>query len=72
MNLPLFSLNVDFFTPKVFRNSAAAELARRLSPGRAQTSSPFEPFHVQIPSLLKLLWLKSTFAQKGQVHFYHL
>jgi len=30
MNPPLFSLKVDFFTPKVFRNSAAAELARRL------------------------------------------
>ena len=29
MPLPLFSLKVDFFTPKVFRNSAAAELVRR-------------------------------------------
>jgi len=69
MNLSLFSLNVDFLTPKVFRSSVAAELARRLSPGRAQTSSPSEPFHVRIPSLLKLLWLKLTFAQKSQVHF---
>jgi len=61
MNLVFFSLKVDFFTPKV----AAAELARRLSPGRARTSSPSEPFHLRIPSLTQATLAKIDIRSKN-------
>ncbi len=70
MNPTVFSLRGDFFTPKVFRSLVAAELVRRLSPGRTQTPSPSECFHVRIPSQRKLLCLKSPFAKKPSDSFH--
>jgi len=64
-----FLAQVDFFTPMVFRISAAAELVASALADAPQTASPSCDCHPlgdrRIPSLLKLHWLKSTFARKS-------
>jgi hypothetical protein len=50
MNLSIFSLKVDFLTPKVFRIfGGCGTRPSAYRPGRAQTSSPSECFRVRIP-----------------------
>lgn len=62
-----FSLRDDFLTQKVFRSLVAAELTLFALAKSVQTSSPSRSFSFGIPSLLKLLLLKSSFAQKSLV-----
>jgi hypothetical protein len=67
-NWRFFSLKVDFLTPMIFRILAAAELG---CPALAETASNsfavpvLSPYgSTGIPKMLKLHWLKSTFAKK--------
>jgi len=63
MNQTLFSLQVDFLTPKVFCVSAARKLARLLAGSDILAVQMF--IHIWIPSPQKLLWLKSTLRSKS-------
>jgi len=75
LNEPVdFLAQVDFLTPMVFRISVAAELGR---PALAETALE-QHRHPEITSLtaglgissmLKLHWLKSTFARKSPGSF---
>jgi len=72
MTLSVFSLSVDFAPagpPMIFRSSAAAELGRTALADAALEQLRRHPFcrfaPRMIPSLLKLHWLKSTFARKS-------
>jgi len=66
MNLPCSSLKADFFTPMIFRISAAKQLApRALTRGSDSFAAPVLSLRsTGIPSLLKLHWLKSAFARR--------
>ena len=62
-----FFTQVDFLTQKIFRSSAAAELSRSALAETAANSFAVPVLSLRstgIPSLLKLLLLKSTFVKK--------
>jgi len=72
MNLSIFSLKSVLpyrARQRSFAVSAAAQLARRLSPGRAQTCSLSEPFHVRIPLTAQAALAKTSIRSKiRQIH----
>jgi len=62
-----FFTQVDFLTQKIFHSSAAAELSRSALAETASNSFAVPVLSLRstgIPSLLKMLLLKSTFVQK--------
>ena len=68
-----FLAQVDFLTPMFFRISAAAELAVFVRTNTALDSFAVPVLSLRstgIPSMLKLHWLKSTFAAKF-IRFIH-
>ena len=70
MSLPDFSHSSRFSPPSAGRqrscvHSAAAQLARRLSPGRAQTCSLSECFRVRIPSFTQAALAKTSIRSKN-------
>jgi len=64
MNLSISSLQRDFFNAKGLSHSGGCGTRPSAFARRAQTSAPSEYFHVRIPKMLKLPWLKSQFARE--------